>query len=159
MDSIKPRTDDLTGMDAAEAKEYIYHHITTLKLTEKKLGEVEGELQKWQGRVELARSRGEEALALEAEKEVHQVEAKRDALAGEIQELTGEITRLRRQLPGLAARERTIDPDLLEQELLLALGHTPGDEDDGARKTAGEFEKLNTDMALEALKAKMRQDP
>ncbi|MFP3089479.1 PspA/IM30 family protein [Treponema sp. TIM-1] len=155
MDQTKLPADNLTGMDAAGAKEYIFHYITTLKLTEKKLEEVTGELSKWKGRVDLARSRGEEALSLEAEKEALNLEAKRDALAGEIGELTGVIARLRRQLPGLAARERSIDPDLLEQELLLALGET----DEGARKTAGEFEKLNADSALEALKAKMRQDP
>jgi phage shock protein A len=126
-----------------------------LKLAGRKLEEVRGERAKWKGRVDLARSRGEESLALEAEKEVRNFEAKQEALAGEIQELTGEIARLRRQLPGLAARERSIDPDLLEQELLMVLGET----DEGARKTAGEFEKLNADMALEALKAKMRQDP
>ncbi|MDR2760171.1 MAG: PspA/IM30 family protein [Spirochaetaceae bacterium] len=159
MDQIKPEADNLTGMDAAGAKEYIYHYITTLKLTEKKLEEVSGELAKWKGRVELARSGGEEALALEAEKEVRKFEAERDTLTGEIRELTGEITRLRRQLPGLAARERSIDPDLLEQELLMALGYSPGETEGEARKTAGEFEKLNVDMALEALKARMRQEP
>ncbi|MDR0589623.1 MAG: chromosome partitioning protein, partial [Spirochaetaceae bacterium] len=86
-------------------------------------------------------------------------EAEGDALTGEIRELTGEITRLRRQIPGLAARERSVDPDLLEQELLMALGHTPGEGDEGTRETAGEFERLNADRALDALKEKMRRNP
>jgi phage shock protein A len=158
MDQVKPKTDNLMGMDAAGAKEYIYHYIVTLKLTKKKLEEMEGELAKWKGRVELSRSRGEEALALEADKQVRKFEAERDLLAGEIEGLTHEIAGLRRQLPGLAARERSIDPDLLEQELLLALGNTPGETDERARKTAEEWEKIHADAALEALKAKMRQD-
>lgn len=158
MDQIDPKADNLRGMNAAEAKEYIFQYVTTLKLTEKKFEEVTGALTKWRGRVELARSRGEEALAQEAEREVHKFEAEGDALTGEIRELTGEITRLRRQIPGLAARERSVDPDLLEQELLMALGHTLGEGDEG-RKTAGEFEKLNADRALDALKEKMRRNP
>lgn len=146
------------GMDAAGAKEYIYHYIITLKLTKKKLEETEGELAKWKDRVELSRSRGDGALSLEAEKEVRKFEAERDILAGEIEDLTQGIAGLRRQLPGLAARERSIDPDLLEQELVLALGNTPGETGEGARKTAEAWEKIRADAALETLKAKMRQE-
>ena len=144
-------------MDAAGAKEYIYHYSITLKLTKKKLEETEGELAKWKDRVELSRSRGEETLSREAEKEVRKFEAERDTLTAEIEDLTQGIAGLRRQLPGLAARERSIDPDLLEQELVLALGNTPGETGEGAHKTAEAWEKIRADAALEALKAKMRQ--
>jgi phage shock protein A len=162
MEQTNPYPDNLMGMDAAGAKEYIYHHIITRKLTEKKLEEAEGELAKWKGRADLIRSRVEEAvsleaLSLEAEKKVRQWEAERDTLAGEVKALSDEITRLRRQLPGLAARERSIDPDLLEQELLMALGHTPGEAEEEVRKTEKEFEQLTADTALEALKEKLRQ--
>ncbi|MDR2363342.1 MAG: chromosome partitioning protein [Spirochaetaceae bacterium] len=158
MDQTKPKADNLMGMDAAGAKEYIYHYSITLKLTKKKLEETEGELAKWKDRVELSRSRGDEALSLEAEKEVRKFEAERAALAGEIEDLTQGIAGLRRQLPGLAARERSIDPDLLEQELVLALGNTPGETGEGARKTAEAWENIRADAALETLKAKMRQE-
>jgi predicted RNase H-like nuclease (RuvC/YqgF family) len=167
MDQTNPRQDDFAGMDTAGAKEYIYHHIVTRKLTEKKLEEAEGELEKWKSRAELSCSGGgeapsregpsREALSREAEQKVRHWEAERDTLAGEIEALNSEITRLRRQLPGLAARERSIDPDLLEQELLTALGHTPGEADEEARKTEAEFERLAADTALEALKEKLRQ--
>ncbi|MDR1107700.1 MAG: chromosome partitioning protein [Spirochaetaceae bacterium] len=154
MDKINLPAEDFRGMDAAGAKEYRYHAAVTLKLTEKKLEAVEGEILKWKGRVALSRSRGEDALAGEAEAMVRQFEAEREALTGEIRDLTGEIEGLRRQLPGLAARERSIDPDILEQELLLALGKT-GAED--ARKTDEELKQLPADAALEALKEKMRK--
>lgn len=145
------------GMDAAGAKEYMYQSAVALKLTEKKLEAVEGELSKWKGRVERSRSRGEAALAGEAEAEVRKFEAEREALAGEIRDLTGEMEGLRRRIPGLAARERSVDPDILEQELLLALGKTGGEDAEGARKTEGELKQLHADAALEALKEKMRK--
>ena len=77
--------------------------------------------------------------------------------SAEADELRSGVERMRRQLPGLEARRRTIDPDLLEQELLIAAGRMPGDE--GAAETErrlAELEKSSgADAALEELKAKM----
>ena len=67
---------------------------------------------------------------------------------------------MRRQIPLLAARERSIDPDLLEQELLMAAGRLPGDEEKA--QTEGRFRELEkniaADTALEELKEKMAQN-
>jgi phage shock protein A len=168
-------------MNAADAREYTLQFISTLKLTEKKLGETEVALTKWRGRVELARTRGAMDLAAEAEEEAKTLEALRDDLQAEIAELRSQIEKMRKQLPGLAARERSIDPDLLEQELLMAAGHmTPGaiapiepflSESDPQGRMPGEekqaetdrlFNKLEKDSsieaALETLKAKMRRN-
>jgi predicted nucleic acid-binding Zn-ribbon protein len=142
--------EDLSGMGAADAKEYIFRYITTLKLTEKKHGELTGEYDKWLARLELARSRGAEDLALAAQGQADKVRAERDALEAEIADLKARIRRMRNQLPGLAARERSIDPDLLEQELLIALGGTPGED------RAPELERQFAAAALEALKAKLK---
>jgi phage shock protein A len=150
--------ENLLGMGAAEAREYIAGHIASLKLTEKQYEELNRDCEKWSARVELARSRNNEALAAEASVEAEKQRERRDALGAEIAVLKRQIERMREQLPGLAARERSIDPDLLEQELLIALGHTPGDgtvTEESARKRR--FEELDADAALEALKAKMRQ--
>jgi phage shock protein A len=150
------KSDDLTGMDAAGAKEYILHHITALKLTEKQREDLDREWAKWQGRIELARSRGDTGLAAEAEGEAERVKARQGVLQAEAAELTGQIEKMRRQLPGLAARQRSVDPDLLEQELLMAAGRMPGEEKEAARDR--EFEKLEKEKAaqdaLEALKAR-----
>jgi phage shock protein A len=146
--------EDLRGMGVADAKDYIFHHITTLKLTEKKHGELNGEYEKWLSRVNLARSGGKEDLALSAQGEAEKLQAERDALAAEIADLKARIQHMRDQLPGLAARERSIDPDLLEQELLIALGGAPGD--DGKADLDRQFEAAETDAALEALKAKLK---
>jgi phage shock protein A len=138
-------------MSVAAAKEYIFHHIATLKLTEKKREDLLADLDKWEKRVELARNRNAPELAAEAEKEAGRVQAKAEALAAEIAELRADIEKMRKELPAMAARERTVDPDLLEQELLITLGKNPGDE----IQNGSDFKAVEADAALEALKAKM----
>jgi phage shock protein A len=154
---MEQKPDILADMNASEAKAYIFNHISTLKLTEKKRDELDRELEKWNSRIELARSKGEEALSLEAEKEAERLKTKRQTLAAEITELKDHIEIMRKQLPGLAARERSVDPDLLEQELLMAAGFLPGDEEKAGTERL--FKKLEqegaADTALEALKAKI----
>jgi phage shock protein A len=145
-----------SGMGAADAKEYIFHCMTTLKLTEKKHGELNGEYEKWLARLALATSRGAEDLAAAAQGEANKIRAERDAIEAEIAQLKAQIQRMRGQLPGLAARERSIDPDLLEQELLITLGYTPGEEDAPERERR--FAAAEADAALEALKAKLKTD-
>jgi phage shock protein A len=145
--------EDLRGLSATEAKEYITHYITTLKLTEKKCEELDQKLVKWTNRVELARSRGSSALSLEAEEEAKRIKIQKDILEAEIAELKNQIRYMQRQLPGLGAQERAIDPDLLEQELLIAMGKIPGEEIKPG--TDRRFEEVEADAALEALKAKM----
>ena len=113
---------NLAGMSAAGAKEYILGFITTLKLTEKEIRSLEDEAAKWKGRIELARSRGRDDLLVEAEKEAEKTNTRLTGLREEGRLLKERIDAMRRELPGLAARERSIDADLLEQELLMALG-------------------------------------
>jgi phage shock protein A len=159
---MEQKPDDLTGMTVADAQDHVVRHISTLKLMEKRLEELDRELEKWKARIELARSKGEEALSLEAGKEAERIGAEREILAAEITELRTRIAYMRRQLPGRGARERSVDPDLLEQELLMAAGALPGDEEKA--KTERMFRSLERDdaaeVALKQLKAKMGQaDP
>ncbi|GHT00929.1 hypothetical protein AGMMS50276_27900 [Synergistales bacterium] len=144
-------------MDIAGAKEYIFHHISTLKLTEKKIQDLEGELARWNSRIELAKSRGAGDLAQEAADEAEKIRAQRTALADEAAELKAQTEEMRKQLPSLAARERSIDLDMLEQELLIAAGLMPGEEKQA--ETDRLFNQLEKDSsaeaALEALKTKM----
>jgi phage shock protein A len=156
----EPNTFDsinLDGMSAAAAKEYIFGLIATLKLTEKDIRSLEEEAAKWKGRVELARSGGKDDLASEAEKEAQRAEEKLIGLRVEEESLRDQIEEIRKKLPGLAARERSVDPDILEQKLLMALGKT-GEE----AETEKAFEKLEKDAsaeaALQALKEKMAEE-
>jgi hypothetical protein len=141
------------GLGVADAKEQIFHYIAALKLTEKKHDELAGEHKKWLDRISLARSRGAEDLARSAQGEADKLQAARDALAAEITDLKARIQGMRDQLPGVAARERSVDPDLLEQELLIALGGSPGD--DGKATLDRQLKAVEADAALEALKAKL----
>ena len=124
LNSINFDSTNLAGMSAASAKEYILGFITTLKLTEKEIHTLEDAATKWKGRIDLARSRGMADLLADAEKEAEKTNVKITGLKEEELALRERIAAMRRQLPGLAARERSIDPDLLEQELLMALGRT-----------------------------------
>uniref|UniRef100_A0A7C3I1S8 Chromosome partitioning protein n=1 Tax=Gracilinema caldarium TaxID=215591 RepID=A0A7C3I1S8_9SPIR len=157
MEQMERRPEDLFGMDPQEAKAYIAAHLASLKLTEKKRAELEADLAKWMGRIELARSKGAEDLALEAEKAAERVRTDLAKLQAEEAELRAQIDVMRRQLPGLSARQRTVDPDLLEQELLMASGRLPGDE--AAAETERNLAKLEKESKaaadLAALKAKL----
>jgi phage shock protein A len=146
---------DLTGMSAAEAKDYLLNLITTIKLSEKELSSLMEETAKWKSRVELARSKGMDDILAEAEREIERITIRMVSLGEEITSYKNGVETIRRQLPGLAARERSIDPDLLEQELLMALGQT--EEEAATEKAFKKLEKENSaDSALEALKAKMK---
>ena len=145
---------NVNGMSVNELKEEILALITTLKLTEKEILSLEGEEAKWKGRVELARERGSAELLGEAQAEMEKVSARLALLREESRSFKENIETLRRQLPFAAASERSIDPDVLEQELLMTLGKT--EEEIKTEKAFRELEKENAaDSALEALKAKM----
>jgi phage shock protein A len=147
----------INGMDLSSAKEYIYGFISTLKLTEKQIQNLDIELDKWNSRIELAKSKMHPDLVLEAEKEVEMIKNKRQQLTVESKELKFQIEEMQRQLPLLAAHERSIDPDMLEQELLITAGYLPGEEESVRKNRL--FNKMEKDAAAEAalsqLKAKM----
>jgi len=150
---------DLGGMSPAEAKEYIFNFISTLKLTEKQIKNSDDEISKWQQRLELALSKEQPELAQAAEKELQLLREKQSALTAEAELLKLQIEEMRRQIPLLAAQERSIDPDLLEQELLMAAGYLPGDKEKARNERQfRELEKeAEADAALLELKAKMEK--
>ncbi len=152
--------EDLGGMSFTEAKAYVAAHLASLSLTRKKIGDLDADVSKWEARVQLARAHGDPALESAAEAELERIKATRTKLATEAQDLEASAQRMRRALPGTAARERSVDPDLLEQELLMAAGHLPGEEDEVAteRKLDALENAQRVDDALAALKAKMGID-
>jgi phage shock protein A len=160
MSDMEKEPEDLNGMDAAGTREYILNFITTLKLTEKKIRELDEDLIKWNSRIDLARFQGKNDLTVEAERAVGQIKEQQAQLAEEAAELKGQIERMRKQIPLLATRERSIDPDLLEQELLMAAGYLPGDEEKAeSERRFRKIEKTSAaDAALEELKEKMARN-
>lgn len=150
------KPDDLRGLSAAGAKEYIFHHIAALKLLEKTYADALADLNKWEKRVELARRQGADNLAAEAGKEADSARTRAANLAAEAADLKAQIQKMRKEIPALAARERSIDPDLLEQELLMVLGKDMSSEDASRQAdTDRALDALEADAALEALKSKM----
>ncbi|MDR0643976.1 MAG: chromosome partitioning protein [Treponema sp.] len=144
-------------MNISDTKAYIAGVLTSLKLTEKQREELASALKTWENRVGIARSKGEEALADAAQREADAVKAKITGLDAEIAVLKAEIDNAKRESLTAASRKRSIDPDILQQELLIVAGHLPGDEDkvvmeqnlnDMAKKDSAE-------SALAQLKAKM----
>ncbi|MDR2020194.1 MAG: chromosome partitioning protein [Treponema sp.] len=118
--------EDIRGMPVNEAREYILRFITSQKLNEKKLLLLNDEREKWKNRVSLARNSAQDDLAARAEAACQNIENQLQSLEAETTALKTQIRSMIRQIPGLAARERSIDPDMLEQELLLLAGLTPG---------------------------------
>jgi phage shock protein A len=149
--------DDLSGMDPASAREYTTKFETTLKLREKETEKLAEGLSLWESRVNLARSKGAEDLALQAEREAAFIRERISALDAEIETLKTQIDKMKKQLPALEARARSVDPDLLEQELLMAAGYLPGDAEKAAvdRTLKAVEERASADAALAALKRKM----
>ncbi|MDR2393864.1 MAG: chromosome partitioning protein [Treponema sp.] len=147
----------LKGIGVEDAKDLLVQYITSLKITEKQYAALGEDVAKWTSRIALARSRGSLDLAQEAEKEVEHITRKQGQLEGEIAALKAQIPALRQQFPGLAAQERTIDPDLLEQELLIATGRlSVSTEQAEAERILQQMEQETAaDVALKALKAKM----
>ncbi|MDR1215667.1 MAG: chromosome partitioning protein [Treponema sp.] len=139
------------------AKAYIADVLTTLKLTEKQREELASALVMWESRVELARSSNKEALALAAQREVDTLRAKIAGLDAEIVSLKAEIDEAKRGLLTIASQKRSIDTDILQQELLIAAGRLPGDEDQVVKEQDLNdlANKASTDEALAQLKAKM----
>ncbi|MCL2273249.1 MAG: chromosome partitioning protein, partial [Treponema sp.] len=126
---------------------------------EKQIQNLDDEIAKWNSRMELAKSKDQAEMALDAEKEKNRLLEKQSALRTETEQLKLQIEEMRRQLPLLAARERSIDPDLLEQELLMAAGNLPGDEEKvRAERQFREMERAQTaEAALDELKTKMQK--
>jgi phage shock protein A len=153
----------MTYSSSAEAQEQLFAYIATLKLTEQKRREYEQEGALWEGRVKLAQSKGRADLQAAAQTEVARIRVQQAELDAECTEYKAQIQKLRAALPSIAARDRTIDTDLLEQELLIAAGYNPGEEEkakvDRAFADTEKREKNDkADAALAALKAKMSGD-
>ena len=154
---MEAKPDNLDGLDSAAAKEYILGLLSTFKLTEKEIQSLAEEEAKWDRRAVLAMEQGRADLQQEAEKERDKIRAKKTELETEAADLNANIEKLKSELRILPARERSVDPDLLEQELLILAGRMPGDEKSASTERA--FEKLekeaSADAALEALKNRM----
>lgn len=138
---------------AAVEREYLLGLLTQAKLNRKELSALETDRATWRHRVELAAKAGDSALEMAARGELSAVEQKYDSLLAETEGFEEEAATLR-SLPVIAASERSIDPDILEQELLMAAGREPGSADELA--TEQKFAELEKDSAADAALARLK---
>jgi phage shock protein A len=155
---------DLTGLDLASAKEYIFEYAVDVKRLDKAIGDEQVELERWQGRAALAEGKlaaagtaGDQSMAAlvqAARAKVEEEAGKVASLEAERAELRAKVGRMREQLPMIKARERSIDPDRLLAELQLMTGELLGESEGAATEAA--FAKLEAESKagadLEALK-------
>jgi hypothetical protein len=171
---------NLSGLDLAAAKEYIFAYALDAKRLEKEIAELQAELDKWRSRVKLAADKvaggdqGMASLVQAAQAKVTELEGAIASRETERADLRAKVEMMRRQLPIIKASERSVDPDRLLAELQLMtgelLGEQPGDplagEGSGggrsAAATAADFAKLEAEAKaeadLEALKKRANGD-
>jgi len=141
---------DLDGLGPKEASEYVLAFITTLKQTEKALAACTEDVSLWTKRVALARSRGDEALAAQAEQRLAESAAKKAQLEAELSDLKMKVTVLKDKLVRIRMTGgRLVDTDLLLAQLEMVVGK----KDDLSRVMKEEESKA----ALDELKKKMGQ--
>ncbi len=142
---------DIEGLDPQQATQYVLAFITTLKQTEKALAASVEEESLWTRRVGLARSKGDEGLASQAQARLTDATAKRSQRETELSDLRAKVAVLKEKLTRLRMTGvRLVDADLLLAQLQMLAG--PKDELSSAMK------KEEASAALDELKKKM-QDP
>jgi phage shock protein A len=142
---------NLQGMDPKDAKQYVLAVITTLKQTQRKRESLEQELDTWQRRKSLAQQKGEEELALRAGMRVDEIASQVEALREEEAQFQSEIRALKQQLHHLEhTAHLTVDPDALLAQMQMMTGEVD--------ETAEKFKEEESNLALERLKQKLRDE-
>ena len=140
---------DIEGLDPAQASEYVLAFITTLKQTEKAAAAAREETNLWTRRVTLARSRGDEALAAQAQARLSDATAKQSQLETELADLRAKVAVLKDRLSRLRMTgAKLVDADLLLAQLRMAAGQKDelGDamKREEAQAALDELKKKNT---------------
>ncbi len=139
---------DIEGLGPKEASEYVLAFITTLKQTEKAIAAAEEDVSLWTRRVALARSKGDEALAAQAQTRVDQAAAKKAGLEAELADLKAKVAVLKEKLVRVRMTGgKSVDADLLLAQLQMAVGEKD--------RLADTMKEEETKAALDELKKKM----
>jgi len=138
---------DIDGLDPVQASEYVLAFVTTLKQTEKALAEASEDTNLWTRRVALARSKGDEGLAAQAQARLSDATAKQSQLEADLADLRRKVVVLKDKLVRLKMTGgRRVDTDLLLAQLQMVVGE---------KDTLGDAMKhAEADAALDELKKK-----
>lgn len=138
---------DIEGLDPTQASEYVLAFITTLKKTEKALAEASEETNTWTRRVTLARGKGDESLAAQAQARLSNAAARQSQLEAELADLRSKVAVLKDKLARLKMTGgRLVNTDLLLAELQMVVGEKD--------KLADTMKQQEADAALDELKKK-----
>jgi phage shock protein A len=114
---------DIEGLDPAQASQYVLAFITTLKQTEKALIAAREDVATWTRRVTLARSKGDENLAAQAQARLSDAAAKQSQLENELSDLKAKVAVLKDKLARLRMTGvKLVDADLLLAQLQMVVG-------------------------------------
>jgi phage shock protein A len=114
---------DIEGLDPSQASQYVLAFITTLKQTEKALSAAQEDTNTWTRRVTLARTRGDEGLAAQAQARLSDATAKQSQLETELSDLKAKVAVLKDKLVRLRMTgTRLVDADLLLAQLQMIVG-------------------------------------
>jgi phage shock protein A len=140
---------DIEGLTPQQANEYVLAFITTLKQTEKAVSAAEEDENLWTRRVTLARSRGDEGLAAQAQARLSDATAKKGQLQAELEDLHAKVSVLKEKLTRLRMTGvKLVDADLLLAQLQMIVG--PKDD------LAAAMKREEAGAALDELKKKMQ---
>ncbi len=139
---------DLSGMDPADAREYVLAVIAQYKQVRQQIARLEEEKGVWESRIALAAEKGASDLHAEAEKRRAEIESVLLSRFEEASELGREVEILKSQLLSVKREaEKSVDADLLLAQLSLAVGE--GKPDDKI------FREMEAERLLEELKKKL----
>ena len=138
---------DIEGLNPAQASEYVLAFITTLMQTEMALAAAQEDTNTWTRRVTLARSRGDEGLAGQAQARLSDAAAKQSQMETELADLKSKVSVLKDKLVRIRMTGgRLVDTDLLLAPLQMVVGQ---------KDELGEaMKKEETNAALDELKKK-----
>lgn len=140
--------EELSRLDYSGAMDLLFAYTTDIKRHDKDIEALKKDIALWTSRVSLAESKGMVELAAGARSQVTQLEGKLAEIEASRAELDRDARRIKESLPGIKAKERSIDPDMLQAELSMMTGE------------ALDPEKAKLDRELDALsKAESAADP
>ncbi len=147
---------ELTNLDLESAKGMMLAFATDAKRIEKEISALCGEEAQWASRVKLAQDRGLAELAQAAAARQTELAGKIQALGLERSSMLRDLELLRNYMPGIAAKERSVDPDRLLAEMQMVTGDLLHPEAAAAEAEIKTLEnRAGVEDALASLKRKM----
>ncbi|HCO49643.1 MAG TPA: hypothetical protein DIT55_09590, partial [Spirochaetaceae bacterium] len=103
--------EELSKLDHGAAMDLLFAYTTDIKRHEKDIEALKKDAALWASRVSLAEARNLPELAAGAKTQLSGLEARLSGIQASKAELERDAARIKEVLPGIKAKERSIDPD------------------------------------------------